>query len=303
MVDTISKPFTFTPNTYARANEVNSNFDTLYTGVNSCANQINTNVNDIAVLESSKANIRGSSTQPFAVANPINDYDSINKQTMFKYLQNSLDYISGFKISKSTSSPSDTIVVSEGSCFDSNRTTIIKSTSPITKQNTNQGANTTYYVYVIATDGGSCDVSISSSNTEPVLPTGYTLYRMIGSYTTDSNGSIQYITSGDGFSPEIDSYIIEHYKSGRSGYILYSSNLLIQWFTVNNNSNTTITANLLKGYGNTNYIPVGSDVNAQAGAVYPPSIMSLNNNNFTFYLSHNTSAVTRVQFIVMGYVS
>ena len=55
----ITKPFTFVAGTKARANEVNQNFDVLYSQVNSNISAINTNANDIDTLDSNKANING----------------------------------------------------------------------------------------------------------------------------------------------------------------------------------------------------------------------------------------------------
>lgn len=82
MVDNISKPFTFTANTYAKASEVNADFDTLYTGVNACVNQINASIADIDSMDDNKANVNGNSTQRFAVANPVTDGDAINLRTL-----------------------------------------------------------------------------------------------------------------------------------------------------------------------------------------------------------------------------
>lgn len=80
----IVKPYTFVAGNKARANEVNENFDLLYQQVNSNISNITHNENDIAQLGSSKANINGSSTQRFAVANPVSNSDAVNKWYMLK---------------------------------------------------------------------------------------------------------------------------------------------------------------------------------------------------------------------------
>ena len=125
MVDNISKPFTFTANTYAKASEVNADFDTLYTGINACVNQINANIVDINSLDTNKADVNGNSTQRFSVADATVNTDAINKQSLMKYIGNSLDYISGLIISKDSNSPDDTIIVSPGSCYDSTKSVMM----------------------------------------------------------------------------------------------------------------------------------------------------------------------------------
>lgn len=74
----ITKPFTFVAGTKARANEVNKNFDVLYSEVNSIdANITSINV-DIQSLGEDKANVNGSANQRFQVGNAINSYDAVN---------------------------------------------------------------------------------------------------------------------------------------------------------------------------------------------------------------------------------
>ena len=75
----IVKPFIFTAGTKARANEVNDNFDVLYSQVNSNITAIENNAEDIDELTLNKANINGNSTQRFAVADPVTNTDAINK--------------------------------------------------------------------------------------------------------------------------------------------------------------------------------------------------------------------------------
>lgn len=191
----IAKPFTFTANTYAKASEVNADFDIVYSQVNTNISAIAQNATDIDNLENNKANINGSSSERFAVANPIANADAVNKQSMMSAIGNSIDYIGGLTITKDSGSPDDTIIVSAGSCYDSTHAVVLSLSSSTSKQNLNQGANTTYYVYIIGNSTGSLiDILISTSSTTPALPTGYSLFRQIGSYTTDSNGNIDTIS-------------------------------------------------------------------------------------------------------------
>jgi hypothetical protein len=191
----ITKPFTFVAGTKARANEVNQNFDVLYSQVNSNISAINTNANDIDTLDSNKANVNGSSSQRFACADPTSPSDAVNKQSLNKAIGNSINYIDGYVISKDSGSPNNTILVTAGSCYDSTKTIVLNKANSSTKTNDNQAANATYYVYVIGNSTGSqIDILISESGVTPGLPSGYTLYRQIGYYTTDSNNNIKTIT-------------------------------------------------------------------------------------------------------------
>ena len=196
----IAKPFTFVANTYAKASEVNADFDTVYSQVNTNISDIAQNATDIDNLDLNKANLNGSSSNRFAVADPVANADAVNKQSLMKAINNSLDYISGFVITKDSGSPNDTIIVSAGSCYNSTKAIVLKLTTSVTKQNQNQAANGIYYVYVIGNSTGSVvDVLISTSSVTPALPSGYTTFRQIGKYTTDSDAHIAKVSYyGDG---------------------------------------------------------------------------------------------------------
>lgn len=190
----IAKPFTFVANTYAKASEVNADFDTVYSQVNTNISDIAQNAADIDNLENNKANINGSTAQRFAVADAVSNGDAINKQSLMKAIGNSIAIISGFVITKDSGSPNDTILVYAGSCYDSTSSVVLSTSSNISKKNSPQSANSTYYVYVIGNATGSqTDILISTSSTTPTLPSGYTLFRRIGYFTTDSSAHIDYI--------------------------------------------------------------------------------------------------------------
>ena len=74
----ITKPFTFVAGTKARANEVNQNFDVLYSEVNSIDSTLTSIDVNIQSLQDDKANINGSASQRFQVAPAVNSYDAVN---------------------------------------------------------------------------------------------------------------------------------------------------------------------------------------------------------------------------------
>lgn len=189
----ITKPFTFVAGTKARANEVNQNFDVLYSEVNSIDSTL-TSVNvDIQSLKDDKANINGNASQRFQVANPVNNYDAVNKSSVTELTSNTKNYIDGLVITKVGDK---TIRVSSGSCYDSTYSKILKLSTTTDVENTGQGANAKYYVYIVGNEySGVEKIIISSTTPEPALPSGYTLYRQIGYFSTNSSNKINTINS------------------------------------------------------------------------------------------------------------
>lgn len=244
----ITKPYTFVAGTKAKAVEVNTNFDVLYTEANRLGTEILNIDADIQDINSSKANINGDATQRFQLASPENSYDGVNKSYLEKSIANVKDYISGFIITKDTN---NSIIVSAGSCYDSTFTTIITSTGNITKENQNQSANKTYYVYVISDNSGySVDILISEDTVNPPRPEGYSLFRSIGKYKTDEDNKIQYIYQYDSITPGVNSDIIDTYVNGPAWYRIYSDNWCEQGGLIPNDD-ATIT--FLKSFTNTDY--------------------------------------------------
>ena len=247
----IAKPFTFVANTHAKSSEVNANFDTVYSQVNSNISAIAQNAVDIENLENNKADINGSSAQRFAVADAITDGDAINKRSLRNAIGNSIDYISGFTITKDSGSPEDTIIVSAGSCYDSTKTVVLNKTNSSTKTNDNQAANATYYIYVIGNStGSSIDISISTESITPSLPTGYSLYRQIGKYTTNSDNSIDIINyyGHNSTAPQGIATIVETYVNGSSWYRVWSDKFVEQGGLA-----SSLIINLLLPYKDTAY--------------------------------------------------
>lgn len=194
----IVKPYTFQAGQKARANEVNDNFDVLYTQVNSNTNNIASNASAITSLGNNKADLHGSSSNTFAVANPSGSGDAVNKRTVLDYMSNSIDYINGLSISLDPDSPSNTIIVSAGSCWDKTHTKILKLDDALSVENTGQVASTTYYVFIFGKDeGDATTIVIDNNSSTPSVPAGFssTIWRRIGLFQVYSNNTISVITS------------------------------------------------------------------------------------------------------------
>lgn len=217
----ILKPYTFTAGTKARASEVNANFDALYTEVNSLESKIIDYESQIQELQNTKADINGSYLNRFAVANPITNYDAVNKQYLQNATANSITYINGLGITKVGDA---TISVDAGSCYDSTDTQLLVLENSLEKQNQTQAASSIYYVYILSTTGGE-DILIFP---ESSLPSEYSYHRRIGSYTTDSDNKIlqinveqlsQYSSSSTFFaqtSKDITNLVTPDYSAGYS---------------------------------------------------------------------------------------
>lgn len=81
----IAKPFNFTANTYAKASEVNADFDVLYAQVNKNISDIAENALDIESIGDDKADINGSSQQRFSVADPVGGSEAVNKNYLLSH--------------------------------------------------------------------------------------------------------------------------------------------------------------------------------------------------------------------------
>lgn len=299
----ILKPYTFVAGTKAKASEVNADFDALYSEVNSMGSSLEQVEADVETLGTTKANINGNSGNRFAVANPVNSYDAVNKQYLFNSIANSLPYINGLGIAIDSD---DTIHVDAGSAYDSTYTTIMVLDTSISKQNDTQSASTTYYVYLIAkANGADTDILISTSSASPALPTDYTLYRRIGSYTTNANNAIASISN------ESDTgvaTITNSYSSGSAGYIVYSNGLCIQWgkWTGTIGAYASKTVTLAQSYKDTDFIV---NVTADQAAYIiggKPTAKDEFNHFSRFYdddLGSATQPNANVYWRTIGYVS
>lgn len=182
----------FIAGTSAQASEVNYNFNLVKSFVDSLEVSVTDVTNDIAQIQTQKANTNGDYRVRFAVADALNNYDAVNLQTLKKMISNSVGYIWGLGITRVGNT---SIQVAAGTCYDSTYTKVLRLSSAVSKTNNNQAASTTYYVYIIGTESGSTDILISASSNNPPLPTNYTSFRRIGSYVTNSSNSISSVTN------------------------------------------------------------------------------------------------------------
>lgn len=192
MVNTISKPFTFYSNTYAKAAEVNADFDELYKGTNACINQVNKNETDIANMSENKASLNGDASEVFNVASATATTHAVNLATLDRMSKPSRVYIYRGLISRDSNT---TFGVSAGRCYDSTLKTPINWNAFSGKTISSQAPNTIYYIYIICDDTGTTtDVVASTDTSTPQMPSGYTKYRKIGYLTTNNSGNI--VTGG-----------------------------------------------------------------------------------------------------------
>lgn len=215
-------PYTFIAGQTAKAAEVNSNFLGVKQFVDLLEQNEAQNELDIATLEANKANINGNSSYRFQVADAINTMDAINLNTFNDLTANTKYYIGGFDLAKQSNT---SIRATAGSCWDSTNTLMITSTGNLTLDVSTAGNDVTRYIYVCWNDDTqAAQLTFSSNSSTPSLPSGYTYYRLIGRFTTDSDGNIQSITKeGE-----------EEYaaKLQTNGSYIFPGGLIINWGTL-----------------------------------------------------------------------
>ena len=192
----IAKPFTFISGTYAKSAEVNADFDTAYSQINTNISNIAKNASDITNLSNTKANLNGNASQVFNVADPTASSHAVNKSYMMNAMKNTIGYISGLVVAKDSGNPETTIIVTEGCCYDSTKTILLEQNTSRTKEITNPGANAVYYVYIVGSDtSATTDIIFSLSSTTPTYPTGYNKHRLLASVETDGDKNITTINN------------------------------------------------------------------------------------------------------------
>ena len=186
-------PYVFTGGTSAKAQEVNANFQQIKRFVDDLETKFN-NVNDSVIdLVNTTANINGNSSNVFNVANPVTDYNAVNKAYLDQQMAIFKPVIIGLKVTK-TGNQSFSIGV--GSCFDSNYLHPIVNRTVYSSSGFLFDASTTYNIYVTArvSDSMDFDCVLTTGTDTPTLIYEDTIYRKIGTLTTDVSAYISTIT-------------------------------------------------------------------------------------------------------------
>ena len=190
---TLYLPYTFVGGTAAKAQEVNANLQQVKKYIEDLETTYANYGSLISNLQNNKANVSGSSSQYFFVANPTyagaNQGDAaVPKYYMQNYYQWLNYLIAGMHI---TIVDNDSFSIGLGGCGDSTGNYVIKNTSTWTTGNyTGLAANTTYSVWVWANTTGDehpmNDVWLQRKNNTPSIIPGKVM-RRIGYITTDGN--------------------------------------------------------------------------------------------------------------------
>lgn len=215
-------PYTFIAGQKAKANEVNQNFLGVKQFIDILEQQSATNELDIATLESNKASINGNSGYRFQVADAINSMDAVNLNTLDNLTANSKYFIGGFDLAKQSTK---SIRATAGSCYDSTLEEMITSTGTLTLNTSSAGNKVTRYIFVVWNeDTLTAQLAMSTSSSTPPMPAGYTHFRRIGQFTTDSDGNILTVSKDSEFN------IISQISA--NGYFSFPNGLTFQWGVV-----------------------------------------------------------------------
>lgn len=183
---TLSIPYSFTAGTLAKSQEVNADFQAVQTEVNSIESDVASALIDISSLQNGKASVNGSASNTFSVADPVNNTDAVNKRYFSSLTKYSLF---GLVINKADD---EYISCTAGACYDSTGTKILQFAEDTSASEYPYNANATYYVYIIGTSAGGTNTTllISQASDNPGMPSGYSLFRILGGFVTDASGKI-----------------------------------------------------------------------------------------------------------------
>lgn len=187
-------PYSFTGGTAAKAQEVNADFQQVKRFVDNLETNQNEILDSVNELEIGKADVNGSTEQVFNVATPTSDNNAVNKAYLDAQLLPFRYIIVGLSLSKTGNQQ---LTMGVGGCYDSNYINPIANNtniSLVTEDYTS--ASGTYNIYIVArvSSPTSTSITLTTGNNAPSLTYDDTIYRKVGTLTTDSSNYIDTIT-------------------------------------------------------------------------------------------------------------
>lgn len=230
----INIPYTFVAGTKAKAAEVNADFQNIKEFVDGLEIDVDSATTAVASLQANKANLNGQADEIFSMADPVGDYDGVNKRTLINLTANTRDAVTGFVVSKQTNT---SVNCTPGACWDVSYTKMIQKTTSMVKTFSALSANATYYIYVtMDATTENVDLSISTSSVTPEVTTNI-YYRRLATLITDSNGYVDiiindYVSSTNTSGLSLPDYASKQsknvgttYTADKNGYVFFSGTL------------------------------------------------------------------------------
>lgn len=183
-------PYSFTGGTSAKAQEINANFAQVKTFVDALESNQEDLTTTVGELQTTKANLTGSSGIQFEVATATSDYQAVNLAQVNDLMSVFKAVISGMYIHITGNNQ---ITVTQGGCYDS--TLLHRILNQSNKVLELSGASTTFNIFITAFQSNPTNTSLVytiGSNTPSVYDD--LIYRKIGEVTSDENGNLATVT-------------------------------------------------------------------------------------------------------------
>lgn len=209
--------------------------------------------------------------------------------TSKQYGQVPFSYLNGFLISNDATTPNTVLDVSAGSCLDSTGTFQLVTTTPISINAASVGLNgidtgtfaaaSVYAVYVVwdPVDSNTPGAMLSLSYTQPLMPFGYSAFRLIGFATTAAGAA---------------TFLPGYWTDGIGAYRLFMYDAPLVTAVTAGHATSFTNVNLIHAVPNLNNVPVlvySSYVGATAG-----NVLELQAGNAVSYQAKVTCQVATV---------